>query len=960
MAALSFHPASEGSLKIDSTIDLDRSGVQQAKPCRTFAWHARAHARGLIDLLMIFGFTFVGAIAPSNSAGAQTRDKEVDVLINQLASSNEEVRYIAAYELAWKQKPAKAAIPALIAAIGDPRRKNVHIFAAQALGHLGTEAEDAIPALVIALKSANGESSVGMALGTIVKDVPKAVPMVVKALSALLKGSPNRHVRSAAADAFRELGEVGSAGIPYLIEAAKKDPSPSMRGAALSALVRVRAKESLLPSIEALNDPQPRVREQALDNLGLLGALAKEAVPAIVRVLLDRNHQTALVRRSAARALGAVGRGETDGIAALIFALGDAHQDVRLSAVVALRGMGVEAKRAIPALIEALYDGDETSDVSLMASAALVEWGKHSQESVLALVNALHGHLDERIRSAAAIALGDIGATAKGAIPPLIAALHDKSPSVRRSAGQVLATLAKDSKNARVALPALIDALQDADPAVRRTAAYVLRDIGTEARNAVPALITALQKDSTAIVRGRAAIALGHVGKEAAGAISSLTAALNDREAQEPEMEVRYSAAQALGNIASQLEGLDLRRLLMIHRAHARLSALQGIDEAQASTIQIAKEQVRAARRQIFITLCLVLLAGVLLVVATASLSPKVRRHLLLLMGRRWALVTGRCDAVIEVYDQAIVVRLLDDDRPDPPGALSPEWPPSDSLIQDIRQHLAGSQMVRLLTFSEAQFRKPWAHVVGPSRSDRDGRSIMGQLCLGKGGRPRAQAFTKHVAFVALGCARPSELTLGTLNEVEAEIEAVHACFRRWGADSSELNLEATREDVLRAIASADVVHIAAHADPDAIYLANGTITAEDLQPMLVAGQRCRLLVLSACSAGKLDADFSLVLKLVQSGVNVFASLEEVRDFVTRTFFEQAYAQWLPGARVGGIEFGIALREAADHCQQRFQRASHALGIHGESHMWHTSIDAFVLYGDPTLQLQLVVPRHLG
>jgi hypothetical protein len=118
------------------------------------------------------------------------------------------------------------------------------------------------------------------------------------------------------------------------------------------------------------------------------------------------------------------------------------------------------------------------------------------------------------------------------------------------------------------------------------------------------------------------------------------------------------------------------------------------------------------------------------------------------------------------------------------------------------------------------------------------------------------------------------------------------------------------------------------------------------------------LLVLSACSAGRLDAEFSLVRKLVQSGVNVFASLEEVRDFVTRAFFEQAYARWLPGARVGGIELGLALREAAGHCQQRFQQASQALGIHGEGHRWQTSIDAFILYGDPTLQLQLVEPRH--
>jgi HEAT repeat protein len=107
-------------------------------------------------------------------------------------------------------------------------------------------------------------------------------------------------------------------------------------------------------------------------------------------------------------------------------------------------------------------------------------------------------------RQEAAEALGKMGAPAKPAIAPLIAALGDSDEVVREAAAAALSAFGKE------AVSPLADALKHKEAAVRRGAADALGDIGSTAKTAVPALRDALQ-DKDAEVRKAVAEALTRI-----------------------------------------------------------------------------------------------------------------------------------------------------------------------------------------------------------------------------------------------------------------------------------------------------------------------------------------------------------------------------------------------------------------------------------------------------------------
>jgi HEAT repeat protein len=109
---------------------------------------------------------------------------------------------------------------------------------------------------------------------------------------------------------------------------------------------------------------------------------------------------------------------------------------------------------------------------------------------------------DEKCGSTSANALAKIG---KPAVEPLVVALKDNNPIVRRNAAVALGKI-KDAS----AVNPLITALKDENPIVRRNAAMALGEI--KDTSAVEPLTAAL-KDDSPIVRKKAAIALKEMGK---------------------------------------------------------------------------------------------------------------------------------------------------------------------------------------------------------------------------------------------------------------------------------------------------------------------------------------------------------------------------------------------------------------------------------------------------------------
>jgi HEAT repeat protein len=142
------------------------------------------------------------------------QDARVGGLLEQLKSPDAGVRARAAMSLSELGGAAKAAAPALAAALAD-RNLNVRYWSASALRGLGPDARQAVPALVAALKTFPGGS-------------PE--------LDGPARYYPD--VRSVAAEALGAIGPLAKAAIPALKEATA-DQNADVRAAAAEALKRV-------------------------------------------------------------------------------------------------------------------------------------------------------------------------------------------------------------------------------------------------------------------------------------------------------------------------------------------------------------------------------------------------------------------------------------------------------------------------------------------------------------------------------------------------------------------------------------------------------------------------------------------------------------------------------------------------------------------------------------------------
>jgi hypothetical protein len=130
----------------------------------------------------------------------------------------------------------------------------------------------------------------------------------------------------------------GSNSVPFFTKALKRD---SWIGA---AVYRKQVWPKLPPSIKShLPPPGGNVyaRQNAVLLLGLMGPMAKPAIPSLIRAL--REDEDRGVRNNAAWALGQPGKGDKSAIAALTAALNDKDAYVRRMATNALRQPDPEA-----------------------------------------------------------------------------------------------------------------------------------------------------------------------------------------------------------------------------------------------------------------------------------------------------------------------------------------------------------------------------------------------------------------------------------------------------------------------------------------------------------------------------------------------------------------------------------------------------------------------------------------
>ena len=195
--------------------------------------------------------------------------------------------------------------------------------------------------------------------------------------------------------------------------------------------------------IDNLDNPDARVRQEAIFALGACGSDSGEAVPALAAILAG--DAEGKVRSEAALALMKMHPASRTALPELSQALQDEEPGVRMYAALALFRLGNEARSAVPALIQALGDEGNQRNVGTffftireLVALTLGRASAGTAEAVPALMEVLRGNGTMALRRAVTRALGDIGTEARPAAPQLRKMLTDQRLPLREAAAEAL------------------------------------------------------------------------------------------------------------------------------------------------------------------------------------------------------------------------------------------------------------------------------------------------------------------------------------------------------------------------------------------------------------------------------------------------------------------------------------------------------------------------------------------
>jgi len=470
----------------------------------------------------------------------------VGMLIEGLKDPDDEVRTVAAYGLAALTDKLPAADDG--GPDGDKLDPAEETARAEGL-QLRTQA---VAALIPALKDPDTQARWAAAWGLRrLGPGSKEKKEVVAALCAMLRDRTSR-VRSGAMIYFAiSLNDRGGSS-----RCGGEGNGQKLRIAAIQALAGFDADAATaVPDlIDALRDDDRLTRWYAAGALEPIGPAARAAVPALIEVLRskdkvpadsdcvgfcptpgDADDRGVRLAVAAARALKGIGPDARPAVPALIEVLNDPDESLRSEGAVALGSIGPNAGAAVPALVRAIKD----CPVETLADQAALALGQIGSEAVRALIEALHDH-DGDVRRHAATALGGVGTKAAAAIPDLLPTLSDSDEEIRTAAAEALGQIGI-GPGAAAAVPGLLGAIKDSDRDVRRIAALALGKIGPSSDRVIPALIFAM-RDADNGVKHAGSSALEMIGMPALPALRALL--------RDDDRKLQDAAALALRRIA--------------------------------------------------------------------------------------------------------------------------------------------------------------------------------------------------------------------------------------------------------------------------------------------------------------------------------------------------------------------------------------------------------------------------
>jgi HEAT repeat protein len=340
----------------------------------------------------------LGTLGPTAKAG-------VPELQKALGDKSEIVNINILYSLG-NISADSSTITTLIAALRDKQR-NIRYAGAKALGEIGPEAAKAVPDLIDVFKAEDADLKISAAdaLGEIGPAAREAIPLLHAALKHNQPG-----VRMAAARGLGGIGAEARAAVPDLLEACNGEDE-NLRVTAVRGLGKVGPEAApqatpILTKLLASEDTLTRCF--AAEALGRMDpAQAEGVVPVLARCLQDRDSR---VRTKAAWALGVVGAAARDEVPALRRGLEDDELTCRFAAAFALWKIE-HAVQVAPTLMAAFKEGlppEIGNGERLEAVKSLGEMAA-ADNKVVPFLRELAGSENRRVANAAAEMLKKLG-----------------------------------------------------------------------------------------------------------------------------------------------------------------------------------------------------------------------------------------------------------------------------------------------------------------------------------------------------------------------------------------------------------------------------------------------------------------------------------------------------------------------------------------------------------------------
>lgn len=375
------------------------------------------------------------------------------VLTEALADPIYAVRRSAALTLAKLGPRAEPAVPELVKLLAD-RDDSVKSAAVAALAAVGPKAKAAVPALLAIAKnqSAPQRTDALTALGT----VGQADPAVLEVLLAGLDDAPNV-VKTASAT----LGKFGASAVEPLVKLLKTSPKQTVREQAAATLAQVGepAVSTLLAEFAAAGSSG---QTQALRHL-LAQTLAKIGKPALAGLSAAAKDTAHPGRLLAVEALGWLGTDAADALVAL-------SSEPELPPAVLERAIGALAVAGVghEAAQQRLLELVESTDVGLRRAAVAALGSAKATQAMARLAELANTDTQPLpVRLAAVRSLGQLGESAKAAVPTLLEIARSKADqALRQAAVVVLATIGRGEEVEAT----LLELTRDPDNGVRRVA----------------------------------------------------------------------------------------------------------------------------------------------------------------------------------------------------------------------------------------------------------------------------------------------------------------------------------------------------------------------------------------------------------------------------------------------------------------------------------------------------------